>query len=232
VFDPARHPIDAEAPAPDSGLPSGRRRRWKLPPHDDPRAESTIRVFASGGRLESENTDDEETRVTSTTGLADRRAWNEAFRREQQRLARYGCLVTVMVAEIDGLDSLAAVIGLGAADRLIAPIEAMMRRNTRAADVPARTGRWRLVALLPETDEIDAINYVERVRSECDMWLEAKGLAVRLAIGWAQPTVGGSLAEALRLADDRMNADRRRKGLGTPSATCEASASWPARTPK
>jgi GGDEF domain-containing protein len=115
-----------------------------------------------------------------------------------------------VVAEIDGLDSLASVIGLGAADRLLAPIEAVMRRNTRATDVLARTARRRFAVLLPETDEIVAINYVERARSECDMWLETRGLAVRLAIGWAQPIAGGSLADALRLAHDRMNTDRRR----------------------
>jgi hypothetical protein len=73
--------------------------------------------------------------------------------------------------------------------------------------------------LLPETDEVAAINQVERVRSECDKWLEAGGLAVRLALGWAQPRIGGSLADALRLADDRMNADRRRQGFRAPRAT-------------
>ena len=203
MFDPALHPVGAEAPSTDSGRPSGRPRRWKLPPYDDPKADSTIRAFAGGGGLETEDSDDEETLVAPTTGFADRRAWKEAFRREQQRLARYGCPVTLVVAEIDGLDSLAAVIGLGAADRLLAPIEAVMRRTARATDVPARP----------------AINYVERVRSECDMWLEAGGLAIRLAIGWAQPIAGGSLAEALRLAHDRMNTDRRRKGFGIAQAT-------------
>jgi diguanylate cyclase (GGDEF)-like protein len=219
VFDSGLHPVGAEAPSTDSALPSRRPRRWKLPPHDDPRAESAILVFAGGGGLETEDADDEETRLAPTTGLADRRSWNEAFRHEQQRLARYGCLVTLVVAEIDGLDSLAAVLGQAAADRLIAPIEAILRRNARAADVPARIGRRRLVALLPETDEVAAINYVERVRSECDMWLEARGLAVRLACGWAQPMAGGRLADALRLADKRMNADRRRKDSRTPQAT-------------
>jgi len=219
VCDPALHPVGAEAPTTASGRPSGRPRRWKLPPYDDPKADSTIRAFAGGGGLETEDSDDEETLVAPTTGFADRRAWKEAFRREQQRLARYGCPVTLVVAEIDGLDSLAAVIGLGAADRLLAPIEAVMRRNARATDVPARTARRRFAALLPETDEIAAINYVERVRSECDMWLEAGGLAIRLAIGWAQPIAGGSLAEALRLAHDRMNTDRRRKGFGIAQAT-------------
>lgn len=210
MFDSALHPVGVKAPSTDAGRPSARPRRWKLPPHDDPRAESAIRAFAGGGGLEADDTEDAETPVAPTAGFADRRAWKEAFRREQLRLARYDCPVTLVVAEIDGLDSLASVIGLGAADRLLAPIEAVMRRNTRATDVLARTARRRFAVLLPETDEIVAINYVERARSECDMWLETRGLAVRLAIGWAQPIAGGSLADALRLAHDRMNTDRRR----------------------
>jgi diguanylate cyclase (GGDEF)-like protein len=210
--------IDDDAPS-DSRLSSRPSRRWKLPPHDDPRAESAIRTFARGGEPETEDTDDEETLVVPTTGFATRRAWNEAFRHEEHRPDRHGWLVTLVVAEIDGLDSLAARLGQGAADRLIPPVETVMRRNARAADVLARTGHARFVALLPETDEIAAINYVERVRSECDTWLEAGGLAVRLALGWAQPLAGGSLADALRLADDRMNADRRRQGFCTPPVT-------------
>ena len=209
--------IDDDAPF-DSRLPPARSRRWILPPHDDPTAESAIRAFASG-RHEMEDGGDEETVVAPTAGWATRRAWNEALRREEHRLARYGRAVTVVVAEIDGLDSLAAMLGQGDAGRLITPIEAVMRRNARASDVHARLGRTRFVALLLETDEVAAINYVERVRSECDKRLEAGGLAVRLAIGWAQPIAGGSLAAALRLADDRMNADRRRQDFRAPPAS-------------
>jgi hypothetical protein len=121
--------------------------------------------------------------------------------------------------EIEGLDSVAPILGQGAVDRLVPPLAAVMLQNTRAADVLARIGPRRFVALLPETDEVAAINYVERVRSECDMWMEARGLAGRLAIGWAQPSVGGSLADVLGLADDRVDADRHRQGLGNPPAT-------------
>ena len=208
--------IDDEAPC-DSRLSPGRSRRWKLPPHDDPTAESTIRAFVRAGVPGTEDADDAET--APTAGLATRRAWKEALRQEEQRLARYGCPATLVVAEIAGLDSLAARLGQGAADRLIPPVEAVMRRNARATDLCGRTGHARFVALLPETDEVAAINYVERVRSECDNWLEAGGLAVRLAIGWAQPIPGGNLTDAMRLADDRMNADRRREGFGTAPGT-------------
>ena len=203
--------VDDGAPSGSRPLP-GRPRRWRLPPHDDPRDESTIRAFAGGGP-DAENSEDEEASVDPTTGFATRRAWSEAFRREEHRLARYGSPVTLAIIEIDGLDLLDAMLDPGAAGTLIPPLEAVLLRNVRAADVLVRTARRRFVALLPETDEVAAINYVERVRSECDTWLEARGLDVRLAIGWAQPTAGGTLAEALRLAEDRMGADRRRRVL-------------------
>ncbi len=168
----------------------------------------------------SSSDDADDTEAARAAGLATHRGWKEALRQEEQRLARYGCPATIVVAEIAGLESLAARLGQGAADRLVQPIEAVMRRNARATDLCGRAGHARFVALLPETDQVAAINYVERVRSECDNWLEAGGLAVRLAIGWAQPIPGGTLADAMRLADDRMNEDRRREGFGpTPAAT-------------
>ncbi len=189
-----------------------------LPPHDDPRAESTIRAFAGGG-LQTQHSDDKETSVAPRSGFATRQTWSETFRHEAHRFARYGCRVTIVVMEIDGLDSVGPNVGQGAADRPVPPLEAVILKNTRAADVLARIGRRRFVALLPETDEVAAINYVERVRCACDMWMEAHGLVGRVAIGWAQPSVGGSLADVLRLADDRVEADRHRQGFGTPPAT-------------
>ena len=45
---------------------------------------------------------------------------------------------------------------------------------------------------MPETDEVLAINYVERVRHACDLWLESGAVSLRLAIGWASSTGDGS----------------------------------------
>ncbi len=203
--------------SPDASIPttSG---RWSLPPHEDPRAEETIHALVTGtASSPSEATDD--ALVDPVTGFAGRRAWEEIFRNEDERLARYGRPVTVLVAELDGLDALAARLGELPADRLIPPVAAALRKNARAADILARVGHARFVGLLPETDEIAAINYVERVRAACDMWLAAGAVAVRLAIGWAQAPAGGRLDAALRLADDRMNGDRRRQAR---AATSEA----------
>jgi hypothetical protein len=75
---------------------------------------------------------------------------------------------------------------------------------------------------MPETDEIQAINYVERVRAECERWLEAGASAMRLSLGWASPSAVGELDTALRTAEERMYAERRRAaraGSGDPDAS-------------
>jgi GGDEF domain-containing protein len=96
--------------------------------------------------------------------------------------------------------------------------------NTRAGDVVARTGGTSFGGLLAETDEIAAINYVERVRSACDTRLGEVAFEVRLAIGWAQPPAGGRFADAMHLAADRLNADRRGRDLGSSASTRQTAA--------
>ncbi|MFI5259379.1 MAG: GGDEF domain-containing protein [Candidatus Limnocylindrales bacterium] len=178
------------------------------PPYENPPGEATpYPLIGGGGAVDDGLTD-------PATGLASLRVWSEVLRNEENRFARQGRPVTLVVAELNGLDSLAVWFGWDTADRLIAPLARVMRQSARAADVIARTGPTRFVAMLPETDEIAATNYTERVRSQCDMWLEAGAIAVRLAVGWAQPVAGGRLADALRLADERMKADRSRRDFG------------------
>ena len=72
------------------------------------------------------------------------------------------------------------------------------------------SGAGRFAVLLPETDEIAAINYVERVRRACELWLESGAIALRLAIGWAGTAGDPSLAE-------RVSAVASRRGC-TPSS--------------
>ena len=98
--------------------------------------------------------------------------------------------------------------------------------SARAADLVARLGHHRFGVLLPETDEIRAINYVERVRLACDAWLEAAAVSVRLSIGWASAPTGGDLAAAFAIAERRMYSDRSstRTPTGSGAAPDEATA--------
>jgi diguanylate cyclase (GGDEF)-like protein len=157
----------------------------------------------------SSGTDDDLTLlVDPETGLETAFVWNDSLRYEEARRARYGHAATVVVLELFGLDRLAERLGSTVANRLIVPVAATLVRSSRASDRVARVGPARFHVLMPETDEVSAINYVERVRESLDMWLEAGAVAIRANIGWASPPTGGTLADAVRLADERMHADR------------------------
>jgi len=204
----------------ESRLVLGPSERWSPPLHNVPEAQATIHVLVprdDGPEPEDDAVD--EPLLDPATGFATGRAWDEVFRHEDRRFARYGRPVTVVVAELEDLDVLAAVLGQGTADLLIPPVAAAIRQGVRSADFLARIGHTRFVALLSETDEVAAINCVERVRSACDAWLEASGVAVHVAMGWAQPVAGGCLADAMRLAEDRMHADGRGQFLRAAPTT-------------
>jgi diguanylate cyclase (GGDEF)-like protein len=136
--------------------------------------------------------------------------WETRIREEDARLTRYRRPVSVVLVELEGMDRLVERLGLDAAERIVPPVGQTLARQARAADHVTRISTSRFAVLLPETDEIQAINYVERVRAECDRWLAAGAVSMRLAIGWASPAPGSDLRTATRIAEDRLNADRRR----------------------
>jgi diguanylate cyclase (GGDEF)-like protein len=221
------------APMRDNIDDGARPRRFVMPQEDDYPTSDSVEAFLAGPGPQpvvDERFDEE-------TGLPTEPVWDEVVRLEEARLSRYGRPATVIVAELDRLDALAARIGRENADRLIPPVAAVLRRQGRQADVITRTGRARFQILLPETDEVAAINYVERVRSSCDIWLEAAAISVRLVMGWASAAAGGTLQGALRVAEQRMHADRARgthgRNPGAPGAptTAGGQAGAPAATP-
>jgi diguanylate cyclase (GGDEF)-like protein len=136
--------------------------------------------------------------------------WERRVREEGTRLSRYRRSVTVILVELDGFERLVSRLGSDAADRLIPAIAETLVRNGRATDHVARLGASRFGVLMPETDEIQAINYAERIRAQCDRWLAAGSISTRVALGWACPTPGSDLAAAIRVAEERLQADRRR----------------------
>ncbi len=165
-------------------------------------------VMAAAGIYTSEGV--LEPTIDPVTGLDSALSWAMAVTIEEARSGRYGRPVSVVIAELDGLDKLAELFGAEVADKLIPPVADALRRSARAADRVARLAHNRFGVLLVETDEVRAINYVERVRSACDTWLEASAIALRLSIGWASPATDGDLRSAVRIAEERMHREQRR----------------------
>jgi diguanylate cyclase (GGDEF)-like protein len=163
------------------------------------------------------------------TGLDLAPSWSRWLQEEDSRVRRYRHPATIVLIEIDGLDRLIDRLGADAADRLIPPVAATLRRYARETDRIARLSGRSFGVLLPETDEVQAINFVERVRTTCDLWLASGAVALRLAMGWAEANPGRTVDVALAMADDRLNAERRRQGrLADVDETAEK-AGTPAR---
>jgi diguanylate cyclase (GGDEF)-like protein len=152
----------------------------------------------------------EEPSSDALTGLLSASRWARVVADEDARIRRYRRAATIVMIELDGLDRLTARLGDGAGERLVPAVADTVRRLAREADFVARLGDGRFAVLLPETDEIQAINYVERVRRTCDTWLESGAVALRLAMGWASSSGDDSLHDAGRIATERMYAEMHR----------------------
>ena len=170
--------------------------------HADALVPSTIgRGFTSPAASEPDQLGRKIDRLTGLLGPTD---WNRLIADEDLRHARYKRPATIVVIELDGFDRLLGALGQLAADRVILAVADTIRRHARKADHVARLGPSRFGILLPETDEVNAINYVERVRQASDLWLESGAISLRLAIGWASPVVDTSVVGAQAQAIERM----------------------------
>jgi diguanylate cyclase (GGDEF)-like protein len=186
---------------------------------DAPAAVSGVAVAASGAlpgeRMDGGDRDlgeaaSEAASADAVTGFDGPATWSKRLSEENSRVQRYGRSATIVFVELAGLDRLAERLGPAAADRLIPPIATTMRRHARAADSLARLSPTRFAALLPDTDEVRAINYVERIRSACDVWLEAGAVSLRLSMGWAEISANQPVDPAIQVAERRLNVERGR----------------------
>jgi diguanylate cyclase (GGDEF)-like protein len=151
-----------------------------------------------------------DTATDALTGLLVPAAWSRTISDEEARIRRYHRPATIVLIEIEGLERLTSRLGPSSVERIVPAVADTLRRGAREADHVARLATGRFAILMPETDEVLAINYVERVRTACDLWLESGAVSLRLAIGWASSTGDGSLIDAEALATDRMYAELRR----------------------
>jgi diguanylate cyclase (GGDEF)-like protein len=189
------------------------------------------RAAGTGGSERADGAEPARPPMDAGTGLDLPGAWTRWLDEEDARVQRFHRPATVVLVELAGLDRLAERLGEEAAARLIPPIATTLRRDARATDHLARLDEARFAALLPETTEVQAIHYVERVRSACDVWLEAGAVSLRLSIGWAEinPTRRANLA--VLDAERRLFAEREKARSQLARADDEPPAEMPVLQP-
>jgi diguanylate cyclase (GGDEF)-like protein len=141
------------------------------------------------------------------TGLFGPRAWDAIVGTESARCARYHRTATIVVVDLVGFGELESVWGADVAPREVTAIGSVVRSSARLSDYVARLGPRRFAILLPETDEIAAVNFVERIRQRCTEAARQAAAGARCAFGWADATKERTLLEAADLAVDRLSTD-------------------------
>jgi diguanylate cyclase (GGDEF)-like protein len=137
------------------------------------------------------------------TGTDGPRLWDRVLASEVARVRRYRRPATIALAEIVRLDACVAVWGTEIAERAFVRLARILATEVRSSDHIARIERTRFAILLTETDEIAAINFIERVRAA----VERQPGEMGIAIGWAGPTGAFDLHEALATAETRLEAE-------------------------
>jgi len=137
---------------------------------------------------------------TSTDGP---RYWDRMISSERARARRSHRPATIVFVEIEGLEDHVVFVGAESARSVLINAGRTLTQQVRASDCVARIAMARFAVFLPETNEIEAINFVERARSAIETAILAGGDDLRVAMGWASPA-NGDLDVALTVAEERL----------------------------
>jgi diguanylate cyclase (GGDEF)-like protein len=141
------------------------------------------------------------------TGTGGPLLWDHIVPKEAARIRRYRRTACIVLVELAGLENVAAWLGRELAVELFARLARALGAEIRTSDDICRIARDRFGILLVETDEVAAINFVDRVRPILRKHIGSRDIGLRVRIGWASPPAGAGLVEAIPIATERLAAD-------------------------
>lgn len=141
------------------------------------------------------------------TGLEGPDFWQRVLIAEVARATKYGCDLTVVVVEVEGVEAMVEAWGAPVGRHALRETAQCLRREARASDYCTRIATARFGVILTETDEIAAINFVERVREGAARMLPRHGEGLRLSFGWASPKKREAPDSVVRRAERRLIAE-------------------------
>ncbi len=145
------------------------------------------------------------------TGLPNRRAWDGALAREEQRCQRFGHPAAIVSVDLDGLKHTNDTHGHEVGDDLLRRAATALHSAIRVHDTAARTGGDEFALLAAECAADDVPALVSRVT---DAFADA-GIDASIGYGARRPG-SGSLEAAWRAADaDMYRSKANRKASGS-----------------
>ena len=139
------------------------------------------------------------------TGLANRRAWDEALEREFALAARRGEPFAVLLLDLDQLKEINDRLGHPVGDSVLRSVGRLLVENSREGDVIARIGGDEFALLAPDCELIAATELAEKMRRLIEEATSAAaGIGgVTISVGVAEWEGGDDTVEAIMLRGDR-----------------------------
>ena len=141
--------------------------------------------------------------IDPLTGLANRRAWEQALAREEQRCRRAQHPAAIICLDLDRLKEQNDTAGHAAGDELLQRTADCLRRAIRAHDIAARLGGDEFGILLVECAGDCVPQIVARLKSA----LQTASVAATL--GWAARTNDADLHATWMAADQALIAAKK-----------------------
>jgi diguanylate cyclase (GGDEF)-like protein/PAS domain S-box-containing protein len=99
------------------------------------------------------------------TGLANRRAFDEALEREWKRTAREGSQISLLLLDVDHFKPFNDRYGHQVGDDCLRAVAIAVREAVRGTDIAARYGGEEIAVILPSTNSVGAVAAAEKVRT-------------------------------------------------------------------
>jgi diguanylate cyclase (GGDEF)-like protein/PAS domain S-box-containing protein len=137
------------------------------------------------------------------------------FEEEMARLDRGRTFpISTIMADLDCLKQINDTYGHARGDEVLKAVTSVLRSSFRAEDVVARIGGDEFAALLPGANEAVARRIVERIEEKIRNQNEQnQETCFSLSIGTSTVEKGTLLADAIKIADERMYANKQARKL-------------------
>jgi diguanylate cyclase (GGDEF)-like protein/PAS domain S-box-containing protein len=153
----------------------------------------------------------------SLTGLANRRAFDQALLREWELTLRDGSDISLLLLDIDHFKRFNDTYGHQAGDDCLCAIAAAVKESVRSTDIAARYGGEEIAVILRPMNAADALVVAEKLRARIEalrLPLEEGWVTASIGVATALARVGGSvrMPESLLLAADKALYQAKREG--------------------
>jgi len=163
------------------------------------------------------------------TGIANRRAFDEALEREWKRTLRDGSQISLLLLDIDRFKAFNDHYGHQVGDDCLRSVAAAITGAVRSTDLAARYGGEEIAVILPNTDMDAAAAVAEKVRAAIEsLGLTHKGnpeggghITVSIGAATALARIGGTIRmpESLLLSADNALYKAKHEGRNRVATT-------------